>query len=144
MSRIGGRGVGSRRHIALKGKTMPPTPRSAPAVIASMVVAALTCIATSVHAHGIDCTGRAGIDLARCERHQAMAAQCGPLKGEAHFTCDRAFLLANPLHCKALASDDAKRCQAEVAAFKTCEPQPGREFMRCVRDEVKASPMGAP
>ena len=123
---------------------MNPTRRSAAEVISSVVVAALACITSSVHAHRIDCTGRAGIDLARCERHQAMAAQCGPIKGEAHFTCDRAFLLAHPLQCKALAGDDGKRCQAEVLAFKTCEPQPGREFMRCVRDEVKASPMGAP
>ena len=123
---------------------MHPTFRKAADVILSVLVAAPACIATPAHAHGIDCTGRAGIDLARCERHQAMAAQCGPIKGEAHFVCDRAFLLANPLQCKTLAGDDAKRCQAEVAAFKTCEPQPGREFMRCVRDEVKASPMGAP
>jgi hypothetical protein len=92
-------------------------------------------------AHTIDCTGRAGIDLARCERHQKMAAKCGPIKGEAHFACDREFLLSNPLDCKALAGDAVQRCKAEVVAFRSCEPKPGRDFMRCVRDTMQASPM---
>lgn len=125
---------------------MNPRLRNALELIAFIVVVTLICIAIPIptQAHGIDCSGRSGIDLARCERHQKMAARCGPIKGEAHFVCDREFLLAHPLECKVLAGDDGKRCQAEVAAFKTCEPQAGREFMRCVRDEVKASPMGAP
>ena len=92
--------------------------------------------------HTIDCSGRSGIELARCERHQTMAAQCGPIAGDAHFACDRAFLLANPLRCDALGSDDATRCAAEAAAFKACEPEPGRAFMRCVGERLKASPMG--
>ncbi|HEY2977774.1 MAG TPA: hypothetical protein VGJ35_07370, partial [Burkholderiaceae bacterium] len=69
---------------------------------------------------------------------------CGPIKGDAHFACDREFLLANPLQCSALGDDDAKRCAAESAALKACEPQPGREFLRCVSDRMKASPMGQP
>ncbi len=73
-----------------------------------------------------------------------MAAQCGPIKGEAHFVCDREFLLANPLQCSGLDGDDAKRCAAEAAAFKVCEPQQGREFMRCASERMKASPMGQP
>lgn len=93
-------------------------------------------------AHAVDCTGRAGIDLARCERHRRMAQRCGPIQGEAHFDCDREFLLAHPLDCKAFAGDDARRCEAEVAAFKTCEPRAGREFMRRVRDAIQSSPMG--
>src|SRR5262245_14718918 len=106
------------------------------------VLAAITPLATlPVQAHTIECSGRSGIELARCERHQKMAAQCGPVKGEAHYACDREFLLANPLACQALAGDDVRRCEAESAAFKTCQPQQGRDFMRCVRDEIKASPM---
>jgi len=92
-------------------------------------------------AHAVDCTGRAGIELARCERHRRMAQRCGPIQGEAHFACDREFLLAHPLDCKAFAGDDTRRCEAEVAAFKTCELRAGREFMRCVRDAIQASPM---
>jgi len=109
-------------------------------------VASFAAVAASVAwgapAHTIDCSGRSGIELARCERHQKMAERCGPIKGEAHFACDREFLLANPLRCDGLAGDDQKRCAAESAAFKTCELQQGREFMRCVSDEIKASPMG--
>ena len=93
-------------------------------------------------AHEVDCKGKSGIALARCERHQKMAAQCGSISGEAHFVCDRQFLLANPLDCKPLAGDDAKRCSAEAAAFKTCEAKAGGEFMRCVRDLLKANPEG--
>lgn len=92
-------------------------------------------------AHKVDCAGRTGNDLARCERHQAMAAKCGPIQGEAHFVCNREFLLAHPLRCEALTGDDTKRCEAERAAFKTCEPQGGRAFLVCVRDTTMASPM---
>jgi hypothetical protein len=104
--------------------------------------ALLTLAATAAAAHEFKCGERSGIDRARCERHEKMFAKCGPIKGEAHFVCDREFLLAHPLVCTALAGDDVKRCEAEVTAFKTCEPKPGRELMRCVRDEIKASPMG--
>lgn len=92
-------------------------------------------------AHKVDCAGRTGIDLARCERHQAMAAKCGPIQGEAHLVCDREFLLAHPLRCEALSSDETKRCEAERAAFRDGEPQAGRAFLVCVRDTMKASPM---
>jgi hypothetical protein len=111
-----------------------------------LAAVAAICVAipfeAGAQAHTVECGQRSGIDRARCERHQKMAAQCGPLKGEAHFACDREFLLANPLVCPALAGADVQRCEAEGAAFKTCEPKPGGEFMRCVRDEIKASPMG--
>ena len=50
---------------------MHPTFRKAADVILSVLVAARACIATPAHAHGIDCTGRAGIDLARCEVSEA-------------------------------------------------------------------------
>ena len=106
--------------------------------------ACLVGLMSPAQTHTVDCSGRSGIELARCERHQKMAAQCGPVKGDAHFACDREFLLANPLQCHALGGDDAKRCAAEPAAFKACEPQPGREFMRCVGERMKASPMGQP
>ena len=118
--------------------------RSWISVLACGSAAGLLGLMSPAQAHTIDCSGRSGIELARCERHQKMAAQCGPIKGDAHFACDREFLLANPLQCNALGDDDAKRCAAESAAFKACEPQPGREFMRCVGDRMKASPMGQP
>ena len=108
------------------------------------VAACLVWLMSPARAHTIDCSGRSGIELARCERHQKMAAQCGPIQGEAHFVCDREFLLANPLQCTGLDGDDAKRCAAEAAAFKACEPQQGREFMRCASERMKASPMGQP
>jgi hypothetical protein len=111
---------------------------------AAGVAAGLLWLAGPLQAHTIDCSGRAGIELARCERHQKMAAQCGPIKGDAHFVCDREFLLANPLQCTGLDGDDAKRCSAEAAAFKACEPQQGREFMHCASGRMKASPMGQP
>jgi len=92
--------------------------------------------------HQFDCATKQGIDRARCERHEKMYAKCGPIKGDAHFACDREFLLANPLDCKAVGFADAKACEAEVASFTTCEPEQGRAFMRCVRDKIGASPMG--
>jgi hypothetical protein len=115
-----------------------------PAWVGSSAACLAVWLIGPAHAHTIDCSGRSGIELARCERHQKMATQCGPIKGDAHFACDREFLLANPLQCGALGDDDTKRCAAESAAFKACEPQPGREFMRCVGDRMKASPMGQP
>jgi hypothetical protein len=91
--------------------------------------------------HG-DCSKQSGIAKARCERHEKMFAQCGPVKGDAHFECDRQYLLANPLDCSAVGATDAKACEAEIAAFKTCESSQGRAFVRCVRDSIKDSPMG--
>jgi hypothetical protein len=92
--------------------------------------------------HSFDCARRAGVEKARCERHEAMFAKCGPLKGDEHHACDREFLLANPLRCERLEGGEAGKCEKEVAAFKTCQPQPGREFMRCVRQSTGESPMG--
>lgn len=108
-------------------------------------VTAWTALLLAAHpsaAHQFDCQQRTGIDRARCERHERMFAKCGPIKGEAHFVCDREFLLAHPLDCKALAGEDAQQCRCEVDAFAFCEPNAGREFMRCVRERAKASPMG--
>lgn len=92
--------------------------------------------------HDFACAKRAGIEKARCERHEAMFAKCGPLKGEAHHACDRDFLAAHPLRCDALAGDDAARCAKEVEAFQRCQPRAGGAFMRCVRDATGESPMG--
>ncbi len=92
--------------------------------------------------HISDCAKAAGVNKARCERHETMAAQCGAVKGEAHFICDREYLLANPLDCSKLAATENASCKAEVAAFKTCDSNPGREFMKCVRDKTGESPMG--
>jgi hypothetical protein len=100
--------------------------------------------ALAASAHEMNCEQRSGIDKARCERHAVMAGKCGPLKGEAHFACDREFLIANPLDCSKLQGNDARACQAELAAAKTCEPQAGRAFMKCVRDATAADPEGHP
>ena len=123
---------------------MPRRLRTLLEVLTFIVVVSLIWIAVPVQAHGVDCSGKGGIDLARCERHQKMAELCEAKKDDAHFACDREFLLAHPLSCAALQGNDARQCQAEGAALKLCEPKPGREFMRCVRDEIRASPMGAP
>ena len=104
---------------------------------------ALFTLGGAASAHEVDCKGRSGIDLARCERHTLIAAQCGKITGEAHYACDREALLARPLDCKPYGGTEAQQCEAELAAFKTCQPKPGVEFMRCVRQEAKASPMGA-
>jgi hypothetical protein len=112
------------------------------AVRALLGAASLLGCALPASAHEVDCKGRSGIELARCERHRVMAAQCGKVAGEAHFACDRDYLLAHPLDCKPLAGDEQAQCQAELAAFKTCQPKAGRDFMLCVRDEAKASPVG--
>ena len=93
-------------------------------------------------AHVGDCGKKDGVEKLRCERHSKMAEKCGPLKGEAHFVCDREFLLANPLICKPLEGKQAEACEAELKAFKTCEAKPGREFMKCVKETAGQSPMG--
>lgn len=92
--------------------------------------------------HVGDCATRTGVEKARCERHTQMAEKCGPLKGEAHFVCDREFLLANPLDCTKLTDKAKTSCEAEVSAFKTCEKNAGLEFMRCVKTTTGESPMG--
>lgn len=114
-------------------------------IVVFVIVVALLWSIVPAHAqtHRFDCEQRSGIDRARCEGHELMYTRCGPLRGEAHFACDREFLLANPLDCRALEGEDTKRCAAEVAAFATCEPQQGRDFMRCVREQARASPMGS-
>ena len=107
------------------------------AVLAVMLTAGLPALA-----HPLQCDKAAGIDKLRCERHEKMAAQCGPLKGEEHHACDRSYLLANPLACNALPEAQAARCEAEKAASKTCEAKAGRAFVVCVRDTTKESPLG--
>ncbi len=109
---------------------------------ATCALLAWLATAAPAMAHTVDCSGRAGLDLARCERHQKMAAKCGPLQGDAHAACDRDFLIANPLDCSARQGDELKRCTAEAAAFKTCGAKQGHAFMACVADTMKASPMG--
>lgn len=108
-----------------------------------LAIAALAAVAAPAQAHEVDCKGSAGIELARCERHVKVAAQCGKLTGDAHFACDRDYLLANPLDCKALSGDEVQQCKAEIGAIENCKAKPaGREFMQCVRAEAKANPMG--
>jgi hypothetical protein len=104
--------------------------------------AVFTLLPMPAQAHPVQCDKAAGIEKLRCERHEKMAATCGPLKGEAHHDCDRKHLLANPLVCTGLAAAEGTRCEAEKAAFKTCEPKAGRAFIVCVRDTIKESPMG--
>jgi hypothetical protein len=106
------------------------------------LLAVLAAGPAQAQAHTTECGKAAGIDKARCERHEKMAVQCGPLKGEAHHACDRDFLLANPLACTALPAAEQPRCQAELDAFKACESKAGRAFMACVRDMAKESPLG--
>lgn len=88
------------------------------------------------------CEKKEGIEKPRCERHLKMAEKCGPLKGDAHFVCDREFLIANPLDCVKLADKAANSCAAETKAFKTCEANQGRDFMKCVANTTNESPMG--
>lgn len=112
--------------------------------IALLLAACLALpLAGPVQAHSMDCGKAAGITKLRCDRHEKMAASCGPLKGEAHHACDREFLLANPLDCSALPAAEAPRCEAERSAFKTCADKAGRAFMVCVRETAKESPLGA-
>ena len=70
-----------------------------------------------------------------------MYAVCGPIKGEAHFVCDRSFLLDNPLNCATLDEANAKLCVAETKAFDTCKAKEGREFLTCVKAQTTSSPM---
>ncbi len=95
-----------------------------------------------IDSHVGDCGKKEGINKARCERHETMAAKCGAVKGDAHFQCDRDYLLANPLDCTKLSGKNRDQCKAEVAAFKTCEANQGRDFMKCVRGTTGESPMG--
>jgi len=111
-------------------------------VIRTGIAAALLAAALPAAAHMGDCTRQDGVRKARCERHEVMYKKCGPLKGDAHFACDREFLLASPLKCESFSGSDAEACNKEVAAFRTCEPNPGIEFMRCVRKTAGESPMG--
>lgn len=110
-----------------------------------ILASALFCLNASANdhkAHVGDCAKKEGTEKLRCERHTKMAEKCGPLKGEAHFVCDREFLLANPLTCKTLTGKFATSCEAELNAFKTCEPKQSREFMKCVKETTGESPMG--
>ena len=101
----------------------------------------ITLFATSSPAHEVKCDNMDGIKLARCERHQKMAAKCGPLKGGEHYACDREYLIANPLDCKKMSGKEGAQCEAEAKSFKTCTPQAGKEFLVCVRKEIDAMPM---
>lgn len=92
--------------------------------------------------HVSGCDKKEGVEKLRCERHVKMAEKCGPLKGDAHFVCDREFLIANPLDCAKLTDSAANSCLAEIKAFKSCETNQGREFMKCVAKTTNESPMG--
>src|SRR5262245_47902390 len=132
------RSVRDRMGFALRRASQTDSRRMR--VTTALIVA---CQSPPLAAHTVECDGRRGLELARCERHQKMAERCGPIKGEAHYACDREFLLASPLDCSALQGDDARACAAERSAFQACEFRQGMAFMRCVRDATKASPMGA-
>ncbi len=88
------------------------------------------------------CNAKEGVDKLRCERHLGMAEKCGPLRGEAHFACDREFLIANPLVCSGLKDKAGEACNSEANAFKTCQSNMGRDFMNCVEKTGGQSPMG--
>ena len=102
----------------------------------------LTTCSAFAQSHVGDCTKKDAVEKARCERHEKMAEKCGPLKGEAHFVCDREFLLANPLSCKPFTVKAGAEGEAELKAFQTCEPKQSREFMKCVKETTGISPMG--
>lgn len=128
--------------VTTKRKTHMKKPLFASLEIVLMtLVVALLAYTVPLQAHEVKCENMEGIKLARCERHQKMAEKCGPIKGSAHYECDRDYLIVNALDCKKLTGKDVAQCAAEGKAFKTCEPQPGQEFMRCVRKEIDASPM---
>lgn len=107
-----------------------------------LVAAIFASFTFGASAHVSGCDKKEGIEKSRCERHVKMAEKCGPLKGDAHFACDREFLIANPLDCAKLADKAADSCVAETKAFKTCEANQGREFMKCVATTTTESPMG--
>jgi hypothetical protein len=111
-------------------------------LIKSFAAFSLLALAAPTIAHTSDCAKKDGMEKLRCERHVEMAKKCGPLKGEAHFICDREFLLANPISCKPLTVKALVACEAEQKAFKTCEPKMSRDFMKCVKDTAGESPMG--
>jgi hypothetical protein len=111
-------------------------------VRAFLLALAAGSLAAPAVAHGAECSKLQGIDKARCDRHEEMYRKCGPLKGEAHYACDREFLVASPLNCGALQGSDAERCNKELAASKACESNAGPDFMRCVRKATGESPMG--
>ena len=106
------------------------------------VALSITSLSFAAGGHMSGCEKKDGIEKLRCERHLKMAEKCGPLKGDAHFACDREFLLANPLECAKLADKAANSCAAETNAFKTCEANQGRDFMKCVVSTTGESPMG--
>ena len=107
-----------------------------------LIVCAMAVVPAFAQSHVADCAKQDGVEKSRCERHQKMAVECGPIKGEGHFVCDREFLLANPLQCKPFTGKAQIECEAELAAFKTCESKQSREFMKCVRETTGISPMG--
>ncbi len=107
-----------------------------------IILSLILCSSPAAVGHVGPCARKQGAEQLRCERHMQMAEKCGPLKGDAHFACDREFLLANPLVCQSLSGKAAEACLAEVRAFKTCQPQHGRDFMKCVKDTTGESPMG--
>jgi hypothetical protein len=120
--------------------------RLTPAVFLFRMTMLMACVMLSpvvcAAGHVGDCDAKEGVDKLRCERHMKMAEKCGPLKGDAHFACDREFLLANPLGCNGLKDKAVEACNREVNAFKTCQPNVGREFMICVEKTGGQSPMG--
>jgi hypothetical protein len=125
--------------LKIKGKIFMRNNFTKAAIIAAAIC---TSFLFGVNAHVSGCDKKEGIEKSRCERHVKMAEKCGPLKGDAHFACDREFLIANPLDCTKLADKAADSCVAETKAFKTCEANQGREFMKCVATSTKESPMG--
>jgi hypothetical protein len=106
------------------------------------IAAAVLACALPAGAHTSDCSKQSGVGKARCERHEAMYKQCGAVKGDEHFACDRSYLLANPLKCEGYEGTEVARCSNEAAAFKACEANAGRAFMKCVRNATGESPMG--
>jgi hypothetical protein len=106
------------------------------------LLAALLLCALPAAAHASDCTGKSGVDKARCERHETMYKKCVTVKGEEHIACDRTYLLANPLACKEFQGNDAARCAKENEAFAACESNAGRAFMKCVRSATGESVIG--
>ena len=100
----------------------------------------LPAAAAAQRSHGDDCTKLEGVKKARCERHERMFDKCGPIKGEAHFDCDRDFLIANPLDCVPLKGADRTACIAEREALVVCRGQGGRAFFECARERLRADP----
>ena len=79
---------------------MHPQLRNALEVNAFVAVVALICVAIPVPAHGVDCAGRTGIELARCERCQAEVSAfktCEPQAGRDFMRCVRDEVKASPI-----------------------------------------------